>query len=339
MKKIIPLLIALFLMLSLSTVAGSVPESLLIEDTSLVFIGTIENFTLKSVDGYSSRAEVETVEVIPTEKIKGDVKTGVKQVFTRCDSVLTLQKGEEYLFGYIDENNFYIYEIKSRYENTIELVDSDKYDMTKRLENYLNEGAFMMAEHERTTIGKEISLLEYLHKEPSLSSSAVEKVTLRYQDELHEVKKDEFYKTAENIMIIGAKNEMLYETRMDSKSPLPYETVLYIELLDAYDNPVYFGAVSRYGEVDRYSLFMSRLMQKDYLMKPEDLSKLYSLLPEDVQKNLSPADYSIEIVDDLVLPLPPITVKNYTPLIIAGAVSVLVIAFIIGVIYIKKKNK
>ena len=108
MKKIITFLIALFLTMSLSALAGDVPESLLIEDSALVFIGTVEDFTLNF-----SRSEIKTVEVIPTEKIKGDVKTGVKQVFSRCDSVLTLQKGEEYLFGYIDENNFYIYEIKS----------------------------------------------------------------------------------------------------------------------------------------------------------------------------------------------------------------------------------
>jgi hypothetical protein len=144
------------------------------------------------------------------------------------------------------------------------------------------------------TIGKQISFAEYLYNGSSLSGSDVEKVTLRYQDELHEVDKDKFFQIAEEIMVTGAKNEMLYETKTDSKTPEPYRTVLYVELLDADDNCVYYGAVSRYGEVDRYGLFMSRLMEKDYEMKTEDLSKLYSLFPDYVQKDMPVDDMDVD---------------------------------------------
>ena len=134
------------------------------EDGAKVFIGTVENVTLKGDISFSSKAEIDNVEVIPTEKIKGEVEIGKKETYTRYDSVLMLEKGKEYLFGYIDENNFYAYEIKSRDEKSIKLVDSDKYDMTKRFENYLNDGSFEKAEQER---------LEKINKAETSSTSVI----------------------------------------------------------------------------------------------------------------------------------------------------------------------
>ncbi len=151
MKKLVSLLsvIVIIFAVSVSVFAGDVPESLMYEDSAKVFIGTVEDFTFKSEISFSSQAGIDTVDVIPTEKIKGDVEIGVKETYTRCDSVLILEKGKEYLFGYFDENNFYIYEIKSRDENKIKLVNSDKFDMTKRFEDYLNDGSFERAEQLR----------------------------------------------------------------------------------------------------------------------------------------------------------------------------------------------
>ncbi len=150
MKKIISLIgvIAILFTMSVSVFAGDVPEELLNTDTAKVFIGTVENFTEKTIAG-SSQVYIETVDVIPTEKIKGEVEIGAKETYTRCDSVLDLQKGKEYLFGYIDENNFYIYEILSKDKKMINLADAKKYDMALRLENYLNDGSFEKAEQER----------------------------------------------------------------------------------------------------------------------------------------------------------------------------------------------
>ncbi len=336
MKKFFGVIcIVLSVFLPTSVFAGDVPEVLLNEDDAKVFIGTVETFTTKEIEG-SSQVSIDTVEVIPTEKIKGEVEIGVKQTYTRCDSVLSLKKGEEYLFGYIDENNFYIYEIESRDEKTIKLVDSDKFDMTNRLETYLNDGGFAMAEQERSTLGKEISFAEFLYKKPSLSSSSVEKVTLRYQDELHEVDKDEFFELAESIMITNVKNDTLYETKPHSSITDAYKTVLYVELLDANGQSMYFGAVSRFGEVDRYGLFMSRLMTKDYQMKTEDLSKLYSLFPADVQKEIKapealPADEPLEV--------PVIPKKNYTGLITGTVGVIFVIAFAVGYSIFRRKKK
>ncbi|MBQ3226015.1 MAG: hypothetical protein IJB48_03040 [Clostridia bacterium] len=337
MKKLISLfgVIAVLLALSTSVFAGSIPESLLGEDGAKVFIGTVENFTTKSIEG-SSQVSIETVEVIPTKKIKGEVEIGVKETYTRCDSVLTLEKGKEYLFGYIDENNFYIYDIKSRDEKSIKLVDADKYDMTKRFEDYLNEGAFTMAEQERSTLGKQISFAEFLYKKPSLSSSPVEKVSFLYQGKHYEVDKEPFFQIAEEIMVTGAKNEMLYETQEDAKTSAPYETVLYIELLDANDKMVYYGAVSRFGEVDHYGLFMSRLMQKDYEMNTEDVSKLYSLLPADVQKEMKmPESLPVSAAN---LPTEPTDepVKDSAGWIVGGVA--LIAAIVCASVFMLRKN-
>ena len=328
MKKLLCVisLAVILLTMSVSVFAGSIPESLLSEDGAKVFIGRVEDVKFKE--------EIDTVDVIPTVKIKGEVEIGKKETYTRYDSVLMLEKGKEYLFGYIDENNFYAYEIKSRDEKSIKLVDSDKYDMTKRLEDYLNEGAFAMAEQERSTIGNQISFAEFLYKKPSLSSSDVEKVSLRIQDNVCVIDKDKFFEVAEDIMVTNVKNDILYDTKQNPDSTDAYKTVLYVELLDANDQLVYYGAVSRYGEVDYYGLFMSRLMNKDYEMRPEDLSKLYSLLPAEAQKEIElpedlPADASSE--------LPAIPKKNYTGWVAGGVAVIFVIAFFVGYRFIRKK--
>ena len=328
MKKLLCVisLAVILLTMPVSVLAGDIPESLLSEDGAEVFIGRVEDVKFKE--------EIDTVDVIPTVKIKGEVEIGKKETYTRYDSVLMLEKGKEYLFGYIDENNFYAYEIKSRDEKSIKLVDSDKYDMTKRLEDYLNEGAFAMAEQERSTIGNQISFAEFLYKKPSLSSSDVEKVSLRIQDNVCVIDKDKFFEVAEDIMVTNVKNDILYDTKQNPDSTDAYKTVLYVELLDANDKTVYYGAVSRYGEVDYYGLFMSRLMNKDYEMRPEDLSKLYSLLPAEAQKEIELPEY---LPADASSELPAIPKKNYTGWVAGGVAVIFVIAFFVGYRFIRKK--
>ncbi len=336
MKKLVRLLgvIAILLTMSVTVFAGDVPESLLGEDGAKVFIGRVENVKLKGDITLSSQAEIDTVDVIPTVKIKGEVEIGKKETYTRYDSVLMLEKGKEYLFGYIDENNFYAYEIKSRDDKNIKLVNSDKYDIIQRLEDYLNDGAFAMAEQERSTIGNQISFAEFLYKKPSLSSSGVEKVSLRIQDDVCVIDKDKFFEVAEDIMITNVKNDILQDTKPHSSITDAYKTVLYVELLDANDKCVYYGAVSRFGEVDHYGLFMSRFMNKDYEMKTEDLSKLYSLLPNEVQKKIIAPE---GLPTDDPLEVPAVPKKNYTGWVVGGVAVIFVIAFAIGFGIRKKK--
>ena len=150
MKKLVSLLgvIAILLTMSVSVFAGDVPESLIYEDTAKVFLGTVENHSRKDIPS-APYTEIDSIEVVPTEKIKGDVEIGVKQTFTRCYSTIEFKPDVEYLFGWFDNENVYIYEIESREGNQFKLVGSDGANMTKRLEDGLNNGLYEKAEQDR----------------------------------------------------------------------------------------------------------------------------------------------------------------------------------------------
>lgn len=149
MKKRVSLIgvIVILLTMSVSVFAGDVPESLIYEDTAKVFLGTVENHTRKDIPS-APYTEIDSIEVVPTEKIKGDVEIGVKQTFTRCYSTIEFKPDVEYLFGWFDNENVYIYEIESREGNQFKLVGSDGANMTKRLEDGLNNGSYEKAEQE-----------------------------------------------------------------------------------------------------------------------------------------------------------------------------------------------
>ena len=333
MKKIIGLIciIVITLTMTVSVFAGSIPEDLLSDDEAKLYVGRIENFTDEETPS-APYVKVTSVSITPIEKIKGDVEVEKTITYDKTNMHLKLEKGKEYLIADIDENNLYAYEIEYKTEKEIKLVDSRKYDMVQRLENYLNEGAYARAEQERSDIGNQISFAEFLFAKP-LADSNVKKVTFRVQDELCEVAFDEFEKIAKEIMITNVKNKALHDEKAKPKQPDPYKTNLYIELLDGNEQLVSYAAVSRHGEVDKYGLMMIRLMQKDYEMEKEDLQKLYALLPKDVQKNIVvPEDNTIKPLE-----LPDVTEKNYLPWIIGSVVAIFVIAFIIGFAVMKRK--
>lgn len=325
MKKVLSILITL-LALSTTVFAGDVPEALLYEDGAKVFIGTVENHTTKNIPS-SPYTIIDTIEVIPTEKIKGDVKIGKKETYQRCHSSLALEPDTEYLFGYFDENNFYIYEIAEKDEKYIKLVGSNDHDMTERLETYLNDGTFALAEHERSTIGEQISLAEYMYVKP-LDNTPVRKVIFNYKYREYVIDKDEFANLAEDIKITNIKNHALKGAGGEGI----YDTILFIEMVDANSQLVFFSAVTQYGEVDSYSRMFSRLMSADYSMNPEDVTRLYSLLPEEIHNELlstqeTPAE------------APTVPKKNYTVWIFVGvAFVVFAIAFNIGYRKYKRMN-
>ena len=325
MKKIISLLgiIAIILSMTLTAFAGDVPEALSYEDDAKIFIGTLKDFKLDS-----DKPKVLDVQVLPTRKIKGDVSINELQTYNMCHFGKLVQKEKEYLFGWLSDDSVWAYEIISYDEKEIKIETYDEF--AKRIQDYLDEGLYTRAEQERATIGQQISLAEFLNAK-QISDATVKKVTLRYQDELHEVDVDEFEKLSKEIMIANAKNSILYEEGKDDA----YKTVLYIELLDEDEQLVSMAAVSRFGEVDRYGLMMSRLMEKDYEMKTEDLQKLYSLFPKDVQKNIV-APEGIKVSEE-PLELPDENAKNYKPWLYGGVGAAFVIAFVIGLAFKKRK--
>ena len=326
MKRIISLLgiIGIILSMTLTAYAGDVPEALSYEDDAKIFIGTLKDFKLDS-----DKPKVLDVQVLPTRKIKGDVSINELQTYNMCHFGKLVQKEKEYLFGWLSDDSVWAYEIISYDEKEIKIETYDEF--AKRIQDYLDEGLYTRAEQERATIGQQISLAEFLNAMP-ISNATVKKVTLRYQDELHEVDVDEFEKLSKEIMIVNDKNSILYEEGKDDA----YKTVLYIELLDENEQPVSFAAVSRFGEVDRYGLMMSRLMNKDYEMKTDDLQKLYSLFPKDVQKNIV-APEGIPSSEE-PMKLQDMEERNYTPWLYGGGIAVFVIAFIIGVMIKKRRG-
>lgn len=138
MKKLLLCILSLVAILSASTVcfAGDIPESLLGDDDSQVYFGEV-----KSVDGNN-------ITVIQYQNIKGEFSEGCEIIYTDFDFTLSPKVGEVYLCGFIDENNpLYIWEVNSL--DTKELKLTSTIDMSKRMQEYLNEGKFEEKEEER----------------------------------------------------------------------------------------------------------------------------------------------------------------------------------------------
>lgn len=320
MKKAVAIIIfAVLFVFSFTALAGDVPETLLMEDNAMVFIGVVDDYTL--ADGAESvNSKVSSADITPTFKIKGDVEEGKMLSFSRCDFGSIIPKDDtEYLFGYCDEVNFYIWEIEKRDGKYIKLANSEKFDMVKRFEDYINEGEFERAEEERASLGEKISLLEFLYKD-AFSVSPVEKVGLRFNGKIYEIDKSEFEEISANIQITNIKNRAIE----DATNTQVYD-VLYIELFDENDRPINNVAITRLGEVDRYSLSMSRLMAADYEMEPDDVRILYSLLPDRALKESASYSGTPAIPAHLI--------------VIISVIIVFVVAFAIGYTMRKKRKK
>lgn len=117
--------------------AGDIPEWLLQDEDTQTFIGEVKEMTEESVT------------LIQRYNIKGEFEEGSKQTYPVRSSLILedVKVGETVLCGYADENNLYLYKIKKFKNGRIEL--SDDYPMTKRLEEYINNGDFAKAELKR----------------------------------------------------------------------------------------------------------------------------------------------------------------------------------------------
>ena len=147
MKKIICLILILFI-LSLTAFAGSIPEDLISQADAKLFVGVVKEYTTIETPN-APYSDIDSITVIPTEKIKGDVEIGKPQTYDRCSSeVKQPQPDTEYLFAYFDEINFYLWEIEERNGDKFKLKNS-QFPMVKRLEDNLNNGIYAEAEKER----------------------------------------------------------------------------------------------------------------------------------------------------------------------------------------------
>lgn len=139
MKKFSMLMTLLVMvLLPIISFAGDIPESLLRGENTQTFIGEVQEITENSIT------------LIQKHNFKGEFEEGSEQTYDILISELipkNVKIGENVLCGYIDQNNLYLYKIKRFKNDKIELADD--YAMTKRLEEYINNGDFAKAERER----------------------------------------------------------------------------------------------------------------------------------------------------------------------------------------------
>lgn len=287
MKKIFGIFLALIILLTncLQAFAGSIPEDLMDDDNAKLYIGIIEDFSEEEIPS-APCVKVISANIKSIEKIKGDVQIGKTYFYENANIYTKLEEGKEYLIADIDENNIYAYDIKSKTDKKLKLVNSDKYDMVKRLEDYINEGAYSLAEKERSELGLKKSFSEYI----GATLQTAESVYYNIGGKKYEVDKEKFFEKADKIIIKNVKDDMLKQTDYDDNSW--QENMIYITVDMKKDDKKQddylmnsYACVSKYGEVDRCSLYMSRLPCKDYQMEIEDVASLYKLLPISVSAN------------------------------------------------------
>ena len=127
---------------SITVFAGDIPESLLFEDKAQVFFAKVVEYNDDSRDKYTK--------VVPVKVIKGNVKLNEEKVYTHpiLVSDFKIKENKAYLFAYLNENNFYVFQVTSYDTKTLELVGVDKDNMMKRFEKSLNEGKFGKTEQQ-----------------------------------------------------------------------------------------------------------------------------------------------------------------------------------------------
>ena len=330
MKKLI-CIVGVFitiLTMTITVFAGSIPEDLLHSDDAKLYIGTVEGFSYEEIPS-SPYIKVITLAVKPIEHIKGDVEIGKTITYKDTNIYMNLVEGKDYLIAYLDQHNIYAYEIKSKTNDKVTLVDSNDYDMVQRLEEYLNDGLYADAEKERSTIGLEVTLSEYMEAKIDIA----EKVSFNIGGKKYNIDKDEFFKLADEIKVENVKNDVLQQTDYGENSWQENMIFITVDLKEGHtvykgDSPFAIAAISKYGEVSHNAVQMSLLPSKDYQMEIEDVAKLYKLLPLEVS-----AKYVEPTVEEK-------TELNNRNNIIAGAsVLTLVALGLIGYFVFKQKAR
>lgn len=314
MKKIVVLfgVIAVLLCMSISVFAGDVPEGLLHEDTAKVFLGTVARYTTRDLPSAPYK-EIDSLEVIPTEKIKGDIEIGVKQTYAKCHSLLELRSDTEYLFGWFDDDNFYIYEIASREGNQFKLVDSEKYDMTKRLEDDLNDGSFESAEQARIAFEKykNATVMADLWISTREETEKIEVVYAKENDAAAcLVDKDQFFDLAEKIKL----NPVNRMDQIDSSNGV----FITAYNKDGRKHSIWLDQKARLGSTE-YEF--SSAVTTQYDISDADYGKLHDFMPSEAAAHI------------------PIEKKGIHALYIVGIGLAFAVFVIVVICLVKRKRK
>jgi len=330
MKKLICLLCVFVVMLTMTITvfAGSIPEDLLHSDDAKLYIGTVEGFSYKEIPS-SPYIKITALAVKPIEYIKGEVENGKTITYKDTNIYMNLVEGKDYLIAYLDQHNIYAYEIKSKTNDKVTLVDSNDYDMVQRLEEYLNDGLYADAEKERSTIGLEVTLSEYMEANIDIA----ENVSFNIGGNRYEIDKDAFFKLADEIKVENVKNDALKQPDTGDNSWQENMIFITVELKEGHtvykgDLTFAMAAISKYGEVSHNAVHMSLLPSKDYQMEIEDVAKLYKLLPLEVS-----AKYVEPTVEEKT------ELNNRNNVIVGVSVITIVVLGLIVYLVFKKKAR
>lgn len=330
MKKLICLLCVFVVMLTMTITvfAGSIPEDLLHSDDAKLYIGTVEGFSYKEIPS-SPYIKITALAVKPIEYIKGEVEIGKTITYKDTNIYMNLVEGKDYLIAYLDQHNIYAYEIKSKTNDKVTLVDSNDYDMVQRLEEYLNDGLYADAEKERSTIGLEVTLSEYMEANIDIA----ENVSFNIGGNRYEIDKDAFFKLADEIKVENVKNDALKQPDTGDNSWQENMIFITVELKEGHtvykgDLTFAMAAISKYGEVSHNAVHMSLLPSKDYQMEIEDVAKLYKLLPLEVS-----AKYVEPTVEEKT------ELNNRNNVIVGVSVITIVVLGLIVYLVFKKKAR
>lgn len=277
MKKVLCLLciIATILSLSITVLAGSIPEDLLNEDFAQIFFAEVVY--------YHPDKENPDIEVSPVKVIKGDVNMGGKLTYYNPNTIgdFDVKVGNVYLFTYFDEHNpTDIFEVTSYDTSTLKIKHIDG-DMWERFEKYLNEGRYLDAEHARLDKqnenlpieGEDISLVELI----GVPKEKAEEVKIHYQRAVYEIDADKFYKAIDDIVLTDIEDVSLEKKNGDTVS-LPYGMYITVNGFDGY------VFITDDCKVDKYGLHHSDIPNGEYTMKFIDRAKITALFEADAYK-------------------------------------------------------
>lgn len=279
MKKLISCICITIMLLSMSTttLAGSIPEDLLMDQSQIFFAEVVY---------YHPNKEKPDIEFSPVKKIKGDVKLGTKQIAYNFNTVgdFDIKEGNVYLFTYFDENNpTDIFEVTSYDTSTLKLKNVQG-DMWERFEQYLNEGRYLDAEHERIDKknnellvegGKTLNLSEILGTDKSI----VGDVSIHYTEGLDskavQIDRADFFKVADTI--ICKEIEKTDHINING-----------FYIVADINNAVY---ISDDGKISHNNPMLSYVAKAEYKLNSEDLAKLKQyIIPEEEQIKLPPLE-------------------------------------------------
>lgn len=272
-------IMGIFLSISITVFAGSIPEDLLHYDGAEIFFAEV-------TDVYASEDGRSYVEVLPWKVIKGEVDLNPEQrtVYRNPNPVgdFKIKRGESYLFTYFDENNpTDIFAVTSYDTATLKLKNVTG-DMWERFEKYLNEGRYTDAENERIdrlnselpVEGDDVLFTDVI----GVSEDDAENVIIYYYGTVYEIETKEFYNVANDIVLKDIKNVSLQKKDGDNFS-IP--NGMYIMV-----NSVGCAFVTPDCKVDKYGMHYSRLPVGEYTIKADDYAKLKKFIPENDAKSV-----------------------------------------------------